>query len=424
MATYRKKISRREFLKGAGLAASGVALTACTKRASAPSATPGKKSLVLAIQSIAHDAMRPVLDAWTEKTGYQVELVGGPAAGPEMIAKYAAAFQAGTSPVDVVSDADDSGPTFYQAGWIEPLDDVIPQETWDDFPKIFNSQIESFHSYEGKRYRVPHEFSIGYFWYRKDWFDQKDIQPPKTWEEFIDIGKAYTGNGVSGTLEALTRPALMFVYLAYIAAQAGGNLFKFDEGTADAFQFVYDLIHTHKILPEESLGVDYTRQNEAYMQDRVAMMRQWPFFWGVSRDNMDWFAEGKAEIALPPAGPAGPRSWWGGWGFSVPRYAPHKEEALDLIRWITSNENAPILARAQSGFVTPRKSILAAMGDEGLVPYMKTYIENNVPSARPFHEKPAEAQSIVDEMGALFLTKQISLAEAMKQGAERIKALG
>jgi ABC-type glycerol-3-phosphate transport system substrate-binding protein len=420
----RVLISRREFLKAAGLAASGVALTACTKGESAPSATPGKKTLVMAIQSFAHDAMRPVLDAWTKKTGHQVELVGGPATGEEMIARYAASFQAGTSPVDVFSNADDSGPTFYQAGWIEPLDDVIPQETWDDFPKIFNSQIESFHSYEGKRYRVPHEFSIGYFWYRKDWFDQEGIQAPKTWQEFIDIGKAYTRHGISGTLDALTRPALLFVYLAYITAQAGGNLFKFDEGTADAFQFVYDLIHTHKILPEESLSLDYTGQNEAYMQDGVAMMRQWPFFWGVSRDNTDWYAEGKAEIALPPAGPAGPKSWWGGWGFSVPRYAPHKEEALDLIRWITSNENAPILARAQSWFVTPRKSILAAMGDEGLVPYMKTFIENNVPSARPFHKKPAEAQSIVDEMGALVLTKQISIAEAMKQGAERIKALG
>ena len=420
----RALISRREFLKTAGLAASGVALAACTKRTSAPSPTPGTKTLVMAIQSFAHDAMRPVLDAWTEKTGHQVKLVAGPATGEGMIAEYAVSFQAGTSPVDIFSDVDDSSPTFCRAGWIEPLDDVIPQETWDDFPKIFNSQIESFNSYEGKRYRVPHEFGIGYFWYRQDWFDGQGIQPPKTWDEFVEVGKAYTHNGISGTLEALIRPGLMFVYLGYITAQAGGSLFKFDEGTADAFQFVYDLIYTHKILPEESLNVDYTQQNETYMQDRVAMMRQWPFFWGVSRDNADWYAGGKAEIALPPAGPAGPKSWWGGWGFSVPKYAPHKDEALDLIRWITRNESAPSLARAQSFFVAPRKSILAAMGDEGLVRYMKTYIENNVPSARPFHENQAQAQGVVDEMGALFLTKQISLAEAMKQGAEQIKALG
>jgi ABC-type glycerol-3-phosphate transport system substrate-binding protein len=159
------------------------------------------------------------------------------------------------------------------------------------------------------------------------------------------------------------------------------------------------------------------------MKDHVAMMRQWPFFWGVSRDNKAWYAEGKADIALPPAGPAGAKSWWGGWGFAVPRLAPNKAEALDLIRWITSNENAPILARGQSWFVLPRKTILAAMGNEGLVPYMKMYIENNVPAARPFHEKQAEAETVVDDIGYLFLTKQMSLSEAMKQGAERIKAL-
>jgi hypothetical protein len=50
----------------------------------------------------------------------------------------------------------------------------------------------------------------------------------------------------------------------------------------------YDLIHTHRILPEESLDVDYTQQNEAYMQDRVAMLRPWPFFWMDSCTPPNW----------------------------------------------------------------------------------------------------------------------------------------
>ena len=417
-----RTLSRREFLKMAGVVASGVALAACTPPAT-PQPAQKKKILVLAIQSFAHDAVRPVLDAWTAKTGYPVQLVDGPASSQELVSKYLPAFQAGSSPVDVFSDGDNSVGPFYKAGWIESLDNVIPQETWDDFPKIFNPQIEAFHSYRGKRYRVPHEFAIGYFWYRQDWFSQKGTKPPRTWEEFVALGKEYTHDSIVGTLEALIKPGMLYVYLAYATAQAGGNLFNFDEQTATAFQFVYDLIHTHKILPEKALGMDYTLQNEEYMKDHVAMMRQWPFFWGVSRDNQAWYAQGKADIALPPAGPAGSKSWWGGWGFAVPRLAPNKAEALDLIRWITSNENAPILARGQSWFVMPRKSILAAMGNEGLVPYMKMYIENNVPAARPFHEKQSEAETVVDEVGYLFLTKQISLSEAMKQGAERIKAL-
>ncbi len=430
------RISRRRFLKAMGIATGSLGLAAglggcaaplAAPRQPAPAETPAggtvPKTLVLAIQGFAHDAMKPVLAKWEERTGHKVTLESGPVTGNEMITKYAPAFQSGVSPVDVMSDADDSGPSFYRAGWMQPLDEAIPQETWDDFPESFKQQIEVWHSFEGKRYRVPHEFAIGYTFYRKDWFDERKIEPPKTWEEVVAIGKEFTKPPVFGTMEALIKPALAFVYMAYLTSQTGGNLFEFDEATAQAFQFAYDLIHTHKIMPETTLSMDYTQQNEEYMNDHVAFMRQWPFFWDVARGNKNWYQEGKAEITLPPAGPAGAKSWWGGWGFSVPKFAPNKAEALDLIAFITNNENAPILAKGQSWFVMPRKSIMAVMGNEGLAVHMQKYAEANVPAPRPFHPKVAEAQSIVDDMAALYLTKQISLSEAMKQGKERIAAL-
>lgn len=434
-----RRFTRRQFLKAASVTAPGIALAAVSiagcavpptapTRQQAPVETPsvpqGGKTLVLAIQGFAHEAMKPVLRTWEEKTGNKVILESGPVTGNEMITKYTPAFQAGVSPVDVMSDADDSGPSFYRAGWMEPLDDVIPKSTWDDFPEIFNKQIEVWHSFEGKRYRVPHEFAIGYFFYRKDWFDERNLTPPKTWDELVEIGKEFTNPPVFGTMEALIKPGLMFVFIAYLAAQSGGNVFEFDEQTAEALQFAHDLIHKHKIMPETALSMDYTQQNEEYMKDHVAFMRQWPFFWDVARGNKGWYQEGKAEIALPPAGKAGSKSWWGGWGFSVPKAAPNKPEALDLLVHITSPENAPILAKGHSWFVMPRKSIMAVMGDEGLAVHMQKYVEAGVPSARPFHPKVAEAQSVVDDVASLYLTNQISLAEAIRQGKERIKALG
>ncbi len=418
-----KPLSRRAFFKTAGAVTVSGALAACLP-ASTSTPAPRKKTLRLAIQQFAHAAMRPVVDAWTAQTGYPVELIDGPTTGEAMIAQFAPGFAADTSPVDVISDDDASGPAFYRSGWMEPLDDIIPAETWADFPRLFDPQIEVLHAYQGRRYRVPHEFSIGYFWYRKDWFDQRGLHAPQTWEEFVTIGQAFNHDRVSGTIEALTKPGLVFVFLAYLAAQTGGSIFNFDEATAAAFQFAYDLIYKHRILPETAFTLDYTGQNQAYMTDGAAMMRQWPYFFSVARDNTVWYADGKAEIALPPAGPVGSKSWWGGWGFSVPKSAPNKEQALDLLRWITSIDNAPLLAQGQSWFVTPRKSILAALGDTGLVPAMKMYIENNVPTARPFHEKQAQAQTIVDDVGLAFLTRQMSLSAALSQGADRMKALG
>ena len=52
-----------------------------------------------------------------------------------------------------------------------------------------------------------------------------------------------------------------------------------------------------------------------------------------------------------------------------------------------------------------------------------SYAAEGVPSARPFHPKVAEAQIIVDDMASLFLTKQASLSDVLKQGQELIAAL-
>lgn len=426
-----KNITRREFLKAAGVAAAAVSTTGlfagCAPAATAVPATvaPASKTLTLAIQEFAHEALKPVLAEWEQKTGHKVVLESGPTTGQEMMTKYAPAFQSGSSPVDVFSVDDVSGPAFSRAGWMLPLDDVIPAETWQDFPASFLPPVDQdpFHSFDGKRYRVPHEFAVGYFWHRKDWFDEKGVKAPTTWEEFVQVGKEFTKDGVWGTTEGMKKPALTFVYMAYLSAQAGSEVFSFDDNVATAFQYAYDLIHTHKIMEDTVLNQDYTQQNDLYMKDRVAMMRQWPYFYSVARDNKEWYKEGRAEITLPPAGPAGPKSWWGGWGFSVPTNAPNPDAAKDLIAWITNNKNAPVLAQGQSWFVMPRKSILDVMKD-GLPIYMGMYADANALVPRPYHPKQSDAEVVVDDVAQLFLTKQLSLADAMKAGKERIAALG
>ena len=70
----------------------------------------------------------------------------------------------------------------------------------------------------------------------------------------------------------------------------------------------------------------------------------------------------------------------------------------------------------------PRKSILDVM-TEGLPVYMKLYSDNNTLVPRPYHPKQADAEVVVDDVGQLYLTNQMSLADAMKTGQERIAAL-
>jgi ABC-type glycerol-3-phosphate transport system substrate-binding protein len=354
-------------------------------------------------------------------------LEGGPVSGNEMLTKYSPAFASGTSPVDLFSDADDDSPTFMRAGWVMPLNDIIPAETWDDFPPSMKDHIDGFLSIEGVRYRIPHEFAVGYFFTRKDWLDEKGVTTPTTWDELVAVGKEFTDaeNGIWGTTDGLIKPALLYVYIAYLAAQSGGKVFEFDEQTGVALQFLYDMIHTHKIFPDTALNQDYTAQNELYMGDKVAVMRQWPFFQGVAEGNAEWYAADKVAIELPPAGPAGSKSWIGGWGYSIPTYAPNPDGAKALIQYLTSTEVAPELAKQQGFLLTPRYSILEALKDSGdeLIEAMGRYADADVFAARPFHPRVAEAQTVVDDMASLFLTDQASLSDVLKQGKDLIAAL-
>jgi ABC-type glycerol-3-phosphate transport system substrate-binding protein len=155
-------------------------------------------------------------------------------------------------------------------------------------------------------------------------------------------------------------------------------------------------------------------------------MRQWPFFQSVAEGDQEWFKPEKLTIELPPAGTAGSKAWWGGWGFSIPKFAPNMDGAKELVKYLTSNEIAPKLAQGQSWFIMPRASILKAFEgqDNPIVAAMGAYAEAGVPAARPYHPKVAEAQTIVDDAASQFLTNQLSLADALKFGQDQIKALG
>jgi multiple sugar transport system substrate-binding protein len=425
-------ISRRTFLKGtAGSIAAALAVNVPSKFLTqgiyAPALIRQNNTVIFAIQEFVHPIIQSVLPKFEEDTGLTVQLEGGPVSGNDMLTRYSPAFASGTSPVDLFSDSDESSPAFMRAGWVQPLTEVIPQEIWDDFPPSMQDHIRGFLSIDDVPFRIPHEFAVGYFFARQDLLDEKGLSIPTSWDEMIETGKEVTdaANGVYGTTDALIKPALLYVYIAYLVSQSGGKVFEFDEATGDALQFLYDMIHTHKIFPETALNQDYTAQNELYMQDKIYFMRQWPFFQGVAEGNTDWYEPEKAVIALPPAGEAGSKSWIGGWGFSIPTYAPNMDGAKALLQYLTSKEVAPELAAQQGFLLTPRYSILEALADSDnkLIPAMSLYAENDVFAPRPFHPRVAEAQTVVDDMASLFLTKQSSLSEVLEQGKALIKAL-
>jgi ABC-type glycerol-3-phosphate transport system substrate-binding protein len=438
-------ITRRDFIRIAGLTAGGAALAACGGGAAQPTAAPTQAAAAPTVMT--PRAVRVAVGGWAEQntkdwfatplftdffqqTGIQPEIVLRTDTKETELTRLASAVQSNTSPYDIIDFEDELTTSFSQAGYMVPLNDLLPANFWDDFPESMKAYSDVWSTANGELFRVIHNWEMPYWFYRKDWFDERGVAIPTTWEEVRAMGEAFTdeANGVWATEDGLIKGAFLNVYLAWITLQAGGNPFDLGEEYRTALQYIYDLMHTNKALNPASLQKDYNQQNADYIADKVAFMRQWPFFYDVSRseDNKAWFSEDKVQVALPPVGPGGKAvsTYAAAWGFGLVKTSPNLDAARELFTFMISNEAAAEAARIGFWYVSARKSVLDVVGDQGgLVDLMKMYTDAGVIGVRPHHPKFVEALTVLEDTAAAYLTDQATLDESIQQASDRMASL-
>jgi multiple sugar transport system substrate-binding protein len=373
-------------------------------------------------------AVDPVNEAierlgFTEQTGIEVDVQTRPGSPEEFISQMSSAILSGTTPYDVVNIENDAAIPFSRSGWLVDIQDLYDDEFWSDWPDDMLAMVDTWYRYDGELFAIPNNFEAQYFFYRADILEEHGLEVPDTWEELVEVGLQLSDGDVYALSDGLAQGGYMAVMLGYMTQQAGGNIFDFDDATRTTLQFIHDLIHEHGIMPEEALNKDFDQVNADYMQDRVVMMRQWPFFYDVARGNEGWYEDGKAEIALPPAGPAGRSTYAASWGWAIPTTSENQEAAKTFIEFMTDPAHSAELVDIGAWFLSARYSVMDVVGDEGLASYLNWYSEEGVISTRPFHPQFQEAQTIVEEVATAYLTNQISLDEAMEQGRSRIQNL-
>jgi ABC-type glycerol-3-phosphate transport system substrate-binding protein len=446
----KRAFSRREFLGLAAATAAGSALAACvpvppaaveqvvTEEAGV-AAAPGTPAVTeprtarIAMGGWAEQSMKDLLEqtGFTEKTGIDVEVVLRTDTKETELTRLASAVQAGTSPYDVIDFEDELTTSFSQAGYMLGLDDLLPADFWDDFPPEMIEYSKTWSTYNDETFRIIHNWEMPYWWYRKDWFDEKGVPVPTTWDEVAAMGEVFTdeGAGVWATVDGLIKGAFLNVYLAWITLQAGGNPFDVGPEYEMALEYIYDLMYTSKALNPASLQKDYNQQNADYIADKVAFMRQWPFLGDVvrSEDNQAWFSEDKAVVALPPVGPGGKAvsTYAAAWGFGIVNTSPNLEAAKELLQFLVTKEAAVEAMKIGFWYLSARKSVLAeAPQDNWLVQQLKMYSDAGVIGVRPFHTSFVEALTILEDTAAAYLTNQISLEESLEQAQAQLAQLG
>jgi ABC-type glycerol-3-phosphate transport system substrate-binding protein len=223
--------------------------------------------------------------------------------------KVTIAAQGGNLP-DIVWALPETIPTYQRMGILADL-----TEEWAAWPEKdgLYEQTRTAITFDGKVFGgVPHYLGIRAYQYHADQFRQAGVaDPPTTWDELITAGLALKEAGIPGfgfCGQSVRQPQEVIVYFWQndldIAVPVGEGTFKNtwrdtpDElGRAtEVFQFYYDLMHTHGIVPREAASWGYTELDTNLAQGTVASAVNGSWMAGYEDEN----PETMADIAFAP----------------------------------------------------------------------------------------------------------------------------
>ncbi len=227
---------------------------------------------------------------------------------------------------------------------IVPFENIIETDEDKAWLASFYPALMANSRIEGQTWGVPFQRSTIVAYYNKDMFRAAGLdpeQPPETWDELVEMGKALTGEGTFGLMIPSTGyPYWMFQALAIQNGKelmaADGLTTSFDDpAVVEALAFWRALATEHGIMPEGT--VEWGTLRQAFLEGQTAMM--WHSTGNLTAVKND--ATFDFGVAMLPANER-PGSPTGGGNFYIFKDASDEERqaALKLIEFMTSPEQA------------------------------------------------------------------------------------
>ena len=368
----KRKLSRRDFLKVAGVATGASVVAACApapapEPTKAPEVKPteapavigkpfdGKTVRMHAISGGNYDELYKLIPSWEEKTGAKVEFVfkGN---GFETDKRLVQDFAVGTVDYDVCWDHSSFFSQYVKADGLEPLDNYFSAEDLSDFiPRLVDAARR-----DGKLWVIPRHFDISCNHFRTDLGIEK---APETWDEFKQIALDITANnpGMFGTQFAGKEEALTGRFYEVQTAE-GGQLFNekweptFNGPAGVKAATMFAELYDAGAMPPDMTNFLWDDVAQQWVSGLIGMYTEWYGWYGYFQDPESSKVAGKFDLARQPKGDGGIYSGWAGHhGFSIPKAAKEKHAAADLIKHLTSVEGNDL--EAILGILVSRQSV-------------------------------------------------------------------
>ena len=286
--------------------------------------------------------------------------------------------------------------------------------TMDDFMPATVYNYSTWPKGSDNYYALPAMGDAVGWVYRKDWFARpelqeafkaeygRDLAPPETWEQLMEVGKFFQGREIDGKTvygmalytergsEGITMGVTSALYPWGFQYEDPDNPYHMDgfansAAAVEAVEFYKDLYEC--CSPPGHSDAYMTTNLDAYKSGQVAMqMNFFAFFPGIAKDpNVG--GEKSGFFVNPSATTAG--STLGGQGISVVSYSDQQDAALQYIKWFAQ----PDVQQKwwDLGGYSCHRAVLEAPGFAESTPYAAQFLVA-MGQVKDFWQEPAYAE--------------------------------
>ena len=224
-------------------------------------------------------------------TGAKIHVITVPFS--DLYNKLLTDFATGTNSYDATVFAPQWMVDFIEPGYLEDLSQKVKGDAalkWDDVAPFFRDFSAS---YKGAVYTIPLDGDFQMVYYRTDLLQQAGLQPPKTWDDYLAIAKAFHGKDLNGdgkpdygSCIAKKRNAQSYWFITSVA----GNFIQ-TQGTSQGVFFDEDMkplinndgfrealriyAETTKYGPPDEINLDVGDTRGLFTTGRCALTMDW-----------------------------------------------------------------------------------------------------------------------------------------------------
>jgi len=309
-----------------------------------------------------------------------------------------------------------------------PVDDII--DTLGGKSDFYDGQ--EIYPIKGKAYWVPYDFNLAFGLIRTDWLKEKGLSVPKTWDDLVNVAKAFTDKSkkqygfimpfkADSSTDWVTSQ-LLWANKARILDDNFKVALDSPETLPKTVESMKLLRELHQYMPTRADNATYADLTEAYLSGQVGMT----FYTGRVIDmalKQDPSLVDRTQIfGFPMKDGSGVTAGLGGDGLAIFK-TKQSDETKKFVTWFYKNKLMDLLATAPFHFFPAQKSIYNSK-EWRAIPNVEKYFTKGMEPQLKLIESPNLAS--IDSQGGSpdFRAGAIFTSELLPEMYQRVAIAG